>query len=41
MFYALADGLEEVLDPLDELLERVAPQMSACKLTVDTVASSG
>ena len=41
VFYALADGLEEVLDALDELLERVAPQMSACELTVDTVGHAG
>ena len=37
MFYAISDGLDEVLDALDALLERVAPQMVACVLTDDTV----
>lgn len=33
VFYALVDGLPEVLDALDGLLERVAPQMASCTLT--------
>lgn len=37
VFYALSDGLDEVLDALDALLERVAPQMAACELTQDTL----
>ena len=37
VFYALSEGLEHVLDALDTLLERVAPQMAACSLTDDAV----
>ena len=33
VFYALTDGLDEVLEALDVLLDRVAPQMTACGLT--------
>ena len=39
--YSLADGLEEVLDALDVLLERVAPNMAACALTDDTLTCHG
>lgn len=36
VFYALVDGLPDVLDALDGLLMRVAPQMESCQLTEQT-----
>jgi ArsR family transcriptional regulator, cadmium/lead-responsive transcriptional repressor len=35
--YSLTEGLDEVLNALDVLLERVAPQMAACELTDSTL----
>lgn len=37
VFYALSDGLDEVLDALDGLLARVAPRIVACTLTDRTL----
>ena len=39
VFYAVTDGLDEVLEALDVLLGRVAPQIVACELTSSTLES--
>lgn len=36
VFYTLIDGLPEVLDALDGLLSRVAPQMASCEQLPET-----
>jgi DNA-binding transcriptional ArsR family regulator len=37
-FYALADGVEELLDAMDRLLDRVGDRIEACEMTSESIA---
>jgi hypothetical protein len=40
VFYALAEGVREVLDGIDELLDRVGGRVANCELTTESLNGS-
>jgi DNA-binding transcriptional ArsR family regulator len=40
VFYALAEGVEELFDAMDQLLDRVGERVAGCDYTTATMAAS-